>query len=114
MKTFFALILTLASATSFAAAPAPTPSKQITKFEVLRAIAADTVGHAALKQLKGCEIVMTKAPNAQFDNFEIKGSCNEEPNEWTGGGIYLEIMIKGQYFGQHSGEVQSIEMMHAG
>ena len=63
---------------------------------------------------KECKATVTKKPLVQYDMFQINIQCTSAPDQNTGGGLYLNITIDGQYMGSGGADVQKIEIQRAG
>lgn len=87
---------------------------EISDADVIKAAKSDSIARAAFLQAKGCKVKVTQKPKVQSDMFQINLECTDEGNEFTGGGVYLNIYIEGQYFGKGSVDVQKIEIHRAG
>ncbi len=110
MKVFLTAILFFVSTNVFAA------EKSISDAEVIRAAKSDSIARAAFGQAtsKECKATVTKKPLVQYDMFQINIQCTSAPDQYTGGGLYLNITIDGQYWGNGAADVQKIEIQRAG
>jgi len=112
-QILFILVVALSSGSVWAA----NPPSSITKNDVLAAVKSDSMGQAAFNLIKDnpeCVAEVTIRPQHSYDQFEVTLKCTEPDNEYVGGGVYLGILIQGQYFEKGSAEVQKIEIMRAG
>lgn len=88
----------------------------IEKADILHVIESDPVGAAALKMASGkeCRSEITKMPATSFNAFEALLTCDDSDSDSETGGVYLQIIIDGIYYGEGAGEVQKVRLFRAG